>query len=323
MSDYPIIETLNQWRPIFTQAAVWRPMIEEIWRRHRLGAVEQVEPGFAGSNAVFVVNEDWVVKIFAPFWAGDASKELEIYYILADYPDLLTPHVIAHGTIATTQEWPYIVMTRLPGLRLGEVWPHVPLANRLAIMHHLAEMVQTLHAVPTGRVTTMDIQQEAWVAFVERQMAGAAAHHQRNSSLPKHLLAQLPGYLADALPLFPSDFRPTIINCDLTCDHVLLTEQDGHWHITGLIDFGDVQVGHVDYEWVALHLSLLDADRDLLRAFLCTYGWEQVVDERFSRRMMAYSLLHLFSDMRPFVGRLGGPERVQRIEELETALWRL
>jgi hygromycin-B 7''-O-kinase len=184
-------------------------------------------------------------------------------------------------------------------------------------------MVQTLHSVPVGRVTTMDTRREAWVTFVEQQATGAVAHHWRNGSLPEHLLAQLPDYLAGALPLFPPDFRPTIINCDLTCDHVLLTEQDEHWHITGLIDFGDVQVGHVDYEWVALHLSLLEGDRDLLRAFLRAYGWEQVVDERFSRRMMAYSLLHLFSDMRPFVERLGGPERVRQIEELEAALWRL
>ncbi len=323
MPSYPVVETLTQWRPIFTRPEVWRPMIEEIWRQHGLGLVEQVVPGFAGSNAVFIVNEELVAKIFAPFWAQDAPRELEAYLILADYPELPVPRVIAHGTIEAEQHWPYMVLTRLPGVRLGDVWPSVSPADRLAITCHLAEIVRTLHAVPTDRITAMDIRREAWVEFIRQQIAGAVAYHRRHNSLPEHLLAQLPDYLASAQPLFPPDFQPTLINCDLTRDHLLLVEQDGHWRIGGLIDFGDVRVGHIDYEWVALHLDLYDADCAQTRAFLRAYGWEQVVDERFSRRMMAYSLLHLFSDMRPFVERLGGPERVRSLEEMEAALWRI
>ncbi|MCS7222020.1 MAG: hypothetical protein RML36_05720 [Anaerolineae bacterium] len=47
------------------------------------------------------------------------------------------------------------------------------------------------------------------------------------------------------------------------------------------------------------------------------------MDKRFSQRMRAYSLLHLFSDMRPFVERLGRPAWVRQIELLESKLWRL
>ena len=48
MQPLPMIETLSQWGPIFTRPEVWRPLIEEIWRRHRLGAIDTVEPGVTG-----------------------------------------------------------------------------------------------------------------------------------------------------------------------------------------------------------------------------------------------------------------------------------
>ena len=321
--SYPVVETPQQWGAIFTQPEIWRPMIREIWRRHGLGIVERIEPGFAGSNAVFIVNEKRVVKIFAPFWAQDAPRELEAYLLLAERPKLPVPRVVVHGVIEAAQRWPYMVLTRLPGARLGEVWPRVSASDRLIITRHLAEMIRILHATPVDRITTMDARRGAWIAFIRRQMAGAVAYHRRQGSLPEHLLAQLPDYLAGAQPLFPEDFQPRLLHCDLTRDHLLLTERDGRWRISGLIDFGDVQVGHIDYEWVALHLDLYDADRTWTRTFLRAYGEAWPVDERFSRRMMAYALLHRFSDMRPFVQRLGGPERVRSLEEMERALWRI
>jgi hypothetical protein len=37
--------------------------------------------------------------------------------------------------------------------------------------------------------------------------------------------------------------------------------------------------------------------------------------------MLAWTLLHRFSDMRDRIQRLGGPDAVPRLEHLQAALW--
>ncbi|GAB4561933.1 MAG: hypothetical protein Kow0047_09650 [Anaerolineae bacterium] len=318
----PMVNALDDWRPIFTDPTVWRRAIEQIWRRHRLGDVRTIGRTFPGSNAVFVVNDAWVVKIFAPFWEADAEREIELLRVLSSVPGIPAPRLIADGWLEDIRPWRYLIMTHCPGARLGDVWDQVPPSDRESILHHLADMLRGLHAVPVARFSTMDGRPEAWRQFVEKRIERAETHH-RSRSMPEPLLRELPGYLAEAAPLLCDRVQPTVIHADLTRDHLLLASQDGRWRIVGLIDFGDAMVGRRDYEWVALHLDLLDADRCWLRSFLRAYDPDLLVDTDFPRRMMALSLLHLFSDLTPLIERLGGPQRVRTLADLERALWRV
>lgn len=139
--------------------------------------------------------------------------------------------------------------------------------------------------------------------------------------LPPRLLDALPEYLRQVQPLYPPDFRPCLLSADLTEDHELLSFEDGHWRITGLIDFGDAVVGHADDEFVCVNLWRFRADQDLLRALLHGYGYQP--DQGFNRRMMGYSLLHRFADMRPWIDEFGGSENVRSWEQLQRHLWQV
>jgi hygromycin-B 7''-O-kinase len=86
-------------------------------------------------------------------------------------------------------------------------------------------------------------------------------------------------------------------------DHVLGRFERGRWQITGIIDFGDAQVGDPLYELVALHLGAFCCNKQLLRTFLGAYGSTDGQPEHFAARMMRLTLLHEFT----VLGRAGEP----------------
>jgi hygromycin-B 7''-O-kinase len=320
-----VIESIQQWAPIMTDPDYWRPMVEHIVRKHNLGEIQQIRPGYPGSNAVFWVNETVIVKIFAPFWQEGFERELESYQYLAPYDELQMPKVLAHGAVEAGQAWKYVVMEGLAGAPIFEVWEKIPRDNRLEIAEHFGRMIQKLHQIPVDGIRSMDTSRAGWRRFVQTQMERCVAHHRDNQSLPEHLLAQIPDFLEQASPLFPPDFSPCIVNSDLTRDHLLLSQIGGRWQITGLIDFGDVEVGHRDYEFVALHLDAFGGDAELTRAFLQTYEYPNGIDPRFNQRMMAYSILHRylrFNEIPFLTARYGGDlEAVKTLDELGAILW--
>ena len=312
-----VIRTWGEWCRVFNKADVWRPLVEAICERHGLPSGE-IRPGFEGTNAVFIVGERVVVKIVSPFFPGDYERELEVYRLLQEEEELLTPRVLAEGTLEGAQRWPYMGLSLLPGKRLGEVWAMVPRAEQLAIARRMGEMIRRLHDQPLGTIRSMDPDPAAWGRFVQAQVERAPEHFSRQS-LPSHLLDSLPGYLARLMPLYPVDMRPCLLSADLTEDHVLLDLVDGHWRISGLIDFGDAEVGHADFDFCVVHQWCFHIDHELTETFLEGYGYPR--DKRFNERMMGYSLLHRFADMRPWLKELGGAERVRSWEELQQYLW--
>jgi len=318
-----IVESRETWSRIFTDVKVWKEMVEQICYEHRLVPAEKITVGHPGSNAVFVVDDAVVVKIFSPFSREWVARELEISQLLSSSRMLPVPKLLASGLIKEEQDWPYIVTEMLPGERIGGIWEKVSYENRLAIAEHVGQLVRTLHNLPVSKVKSMDKSRRYWERFVETQVNSCVEYHCQKQSLPPHLLEHIPGYLLEAMPLFDGNFSPCIVNSDITNDHILLSVRNDWWEITGFIDFGDVEMGHNEYEFVCVGLDLLACDMNLFRAFLKAYGYEGQIDEKFGKRMMAYSLLHRYIDFRPFIERLGGAEKIESLEELQALLWNI
>ena len=321
-----VIESMQQWGRVFTDPDYWRPMIEHILEKHDLGDLRQIRAGYPGSNAVFWVNDTFIVKIFGQAWKEDFDRELELYRHLAAYDSLLVPKVMADGAISAGQEWKYMVMEGLPGERLGDVWKDMPRDNQLEIGEHLGKIVKQLHSVPVDGIRSMETSKVGWSQFVQTQMACCVEHHRTNNSLPEHLLAQIPDYLESANPLFADNFFPCIVNSDLTRDHVLLSQVGSHWQSTGIIDFGDVKIGYRDYEFVALYLDAFDCDVEVMRTFLQAYDYPNGVDPRFNQCLMAYSILHRYLNFKDVVfltERYGDLEGMETLEKLQRILWNI
>jgi len=314
----PSAAAVENWRDLFTDADAWRPLVAEILRRHGMSLSSCSRAAVPGSNAVTLVNDDLVVKVFWPRF-DDYEAELQVHCLLASCPAILAPRIHAHGSVEDELTWRYMVFERLPGLSLSQVRERVPHDDMLSIATTLAEWVRLLHGLTPPDTGPLRADLEGWRGFIDGQIRTAMERHAEDLRSMPHLLAELPDYIAAAEPMVPHGFRPSVLHCDLTADHLLVEEVDGHWRLTGLIDFGDAATGHIDYEWIALHLDAFDCDTALTQRFLCAYGYEP--DDAFAHRMTAYCFLHRFGVMGAAISRLAGARAIGSLRELEQRLF--
>ena len=305
---------------MFTNTAQWTATVREICHRHNL-PVQRVEAGYPGTNAVFVVDETYVVKIYAPFCPEDFDLERELYALLGANPRLPVPQLIAQGILEDQIRWPYIIIDFKPGVPIRDVRDRIPRRNLLRIAAELGEMVRELHRVPVVSLTSLPVTRASWEAFVRRRQVEVADAALWAGILSEVVVAEIPEFLASALNV-TAGTPLTLVNGDLTEDHILLEQRDGKWRISALIDFGDALVGACDYEWIALWFSGLDRDYEALTAFMAAYAPHFKLDDAFFTRAMAFTFLHEFGvDILALTLKALGQPQIASIQELQALLW--
>jgi Ser/Thr protein kinase RdoA (MazF antagonist) len=326
--------TLEGWGQIFTRVEVWEPLIRVILARHGIDARDQLKGVVPGSHAVFALGRRLIIKVYSPLFPDDRGKELELYPFLGAVRALKVPRLVASGTVepsvpeAGGRCWPYAIIEFRKGEPLAGIWRELTASQRCGIATVLAQLVSRLHAMPLRGLSSIETTQDSWLGFLERQAASAQARHRAWGSMREGLLAQIPSYLSGAWRPPAQGWRICLLHCDVTADHVLVDPRPGagkfggDLRITGLIDLGDAMAGDCEFEFLAVYLSALAGDREAFRVFLRAYGHPGWEDRLFSRRMLAYCLLHefdLFAEIaRLWPGLLG---RSRSLEELAEAAW--
>jgi hygromycin-B 7''-O-kinase len=260
-----------------------------------------------GTNAVFTAG-DVVVKLYLPRFARLAPAELATMRLLYGRLPVATPEALASGSI---EGWPFLVMTRLGGRVLHDTWPRLDGAARERVVHQAGELLAAVHQLDAN-----DLALEAdWPTLVRERVAGCVARH-REQGAPEALIEQIPDLLARAAPLYPADMRSVIVTGDLHDYHLLAEQRAGQWQLSGLYDFDDARLGHADYDLAATALFLAAGRPDLLRALFLGYG-QPAPDAARARRLLAYTLLHRYRELRwvlrEFVGRV--PDTLEQLAE--------
>jgi hygromycin-B 7''-O-kinase len=269
---------------------LWPEVMQVICQQHGLATERLVRLG-DGTNIVFTVGENRVIKLYPPYWRRLWEAELTVAEHVFGKLRISTPEIEASGLL---DEWPYLVMSRLPGVYLSDIWDTLEQANQLSLVIELAEIVAQLHALPTNNLPHLNAN---WPKFVATRISGCLQRH-REQGVSEQWLQQIPSYLAHAAPLYPPNFTPAIISGDIHGYHLLVQQEHGRWRLSGLFDFDDALLGFHEYDLAATVLFLMAGRSDLLRPFLLTYGYAEAdLNEALRHRLMAYTLLHRY---RPF-----------------------
>jgi hygromycin-B 7''-O-kinase len=292
----PPVSNLTDYILLFARGSVWGQAMGAICQRHGLPTDrllrfgDGADPAF-GSNVVFAVGDELVIKLFPPFRKNLFDADLSVAEHVFGKLRVTTPEIYTHGML---DGWPYIVMSRVPGVYLSSIWDTLDDESQLRIVIELAEVVAQLHAIPTYGLPFLE---NDWPQIVATRIKTCIERH-REQEVSDYWLQQIPGFLAYVAPLYPADFVPAIVSGDIHQYHLLVTQDNGRWRLTGLFDFDDALIGFKEYDLAAAGLFMMAGKSALLRAFLLTYGYaEAEIDERLSYRLMAYTLLHRY---RPF-----------------------
>jgi hygromycin-B 7''-O-kinase len=274
--------------------------------------------GFPGSCAVFVVDEQVVVKLYPPMLAQDFYREREVYGLLnGRLPHL--PRLLGNGLYPDQIDWPYLLLEFCEGIAIRDVFDEIMPDNRLTIARELGEMLRVVHKTAVTNVTTLDPSPTAWSEFITNRRANSIAELRQETYLTETVLAELKALLA-GMDLRVQ--RPLLVNADLTEDHLLLVKRADNWHISALIDWADAELAAVEYEWIALWFGLCRRDGAMFREILRAYNPHLEVDDNFLQRVMAYTCLHRFGMkiVDDVLGQNGRPP-IHSLARLRTQLW--
>ncbi len=141
--------------------------------------------------------------------------------------NVTTPEIYVHGML---DGWLYLVMSRISGVYLSDIWDTLDDESRLRIIIELAEVVAQLHAVPADNMPLLG---NNWLQTVARRIETCVQRH-REQVVPDYWLEQISGYLAYAAPLYPPDFSPAIVSGDIHQYHLLVSQENGRCRLKGL-----------------------------------------------------------------------------------------
>ena len=310
----PTVADRAAYEAIQPDAHSWLPAMQVICQRHALPADALVRLS-EGTNVVFAAGAQYIVKLYPPHWHRLCSVERVVAEHLHGKLGIATPAIVAAGEL---EGWPYLVMQRLAGRYLGDVWDAMAPANQLQLATDLGALVAQLHALPTHGLEGLDTH---WPAFVADRVRHCVQRH-RDQGMAETWLAQVPTYLAHAQPLYPRSFSPVIVSGDIHQYHLLVVEAQGEWCLAGLFDFDDARIGFHEYDLAATGLFLMHGRPQLLRTFLQAYGYRDAdLTDALSRRLLAYTLLHRYRIFNWVRDEVVGDRSCTTLEQLATTIY--
>lgn len=306
MTLFPAVSSLAEYEAIRRDDARFRPGAAAIVAS--LGLASHTLDRFPdGSLPVYAVGEELVLKLYPPFERSERDHETAALAAISGRLPIPTPAVHATGEFET---WSYLLMGRLHGRGLDELWPELSPAERRDLCTQLGEGLRELHAL---RGPTLDPLRIDWPDFLAEQRR-TAVERQRRRGLEERWCERIPAFLDRAFEPAPAD---SLLHTEIMRDHLLAERTPGGWRLSGLFDFEPAMVGAVEYEFVSAGLFVTDGDPVLFGRLLGAYGLSGAeLGPAAPRRLMAWCLLHRYSNLPWFLRRLSPPAGTVTLEEL-------
>jgi hygromycin-B 7''-O-kinase len=296
------------------EPARWLPIARDIAREHGVAWSEPVV--FAtGTNLVVGLGDRLILKIFPPLHRSQFISERGALRVLAGQLQIDVPELVAEGE---REQWPYLIMTRLPGVVASEVWPDMAEADKERVLRQLGETIASVQRVAPGELLQVT---RRWADVMREQFEGCRARHQRLELAPK-FRDGLDDLLRDARELIPINPKPVILVGEYIPENFQVVRDGGGWRICGLFDFGDVFTGFGDYDLLGPSAFMSAGRPGRVRSLLEGYGYTRdEIDGRLKRCLMALMLLHRASDPNRHICIPDWPSKAADLWELQELIW--
>jgi hygromycin-B 7''-O-kinase len=212
--------------------------------------------------------------------------------------------------------WRGLAMERIPGTPLDVAWPSLPAPERVRLAGRLGGFLRALHALDARQLAGALVD---WPRFV-REQAERCVETQRRKGLAPRWLDQIPSFLAGVE--LPPPTRPVLLHTEIMRAHVLAVRDGTGWSLSGVVDFEPAMVGAPEYELASVGVFLTCGSGPALRTLLLAYGYgEGELGLPLQRRLLAYTLLHRYSNLRWYLERIPPGDGVSTLDALAARWW--
>ncbi len=250
---------------------------------------------FTRGSAFVGHSGDAVLKLFIPSDTEHAEVEAAACRELSGRLPVPTPELLAEGTF---EGHPYVLMRRLQGEELYEVWPSLTGSERLELGRELGELMRCLHRLAPPNA----VPEPVWADWCAERSAAVVAR-QRRCKVPSALIQAIPEFL-DSTDLSEGERGRGLVHTEIMLDHLLVVRSGGRWGLAGLFDFEPAMVLPLDYELSSVGLFFSGGETAVLRAVLLAAGAEP---DRpgLTRRIMGLFLMHRYCNLNFALSRTG------------------
>jgi hygromycin-B 7''-O-kinase len=273
----------------------WLPTIEVILSQHQVEK-KTVQRISNGSNALFDIDNEYIVKLVPPNWDYQGMSELASLTLLnrAEYSknlSLAVPKMIGFGRV---DNWFYVIMTKLKGLSMATVWPELNTTQKLPLVKQLGHFMTELHQITSAQAFTPDPSLNVdWPEYIKGLISDSVPRHARKGVSPE-LITQISDYLQAADSDF-NDSHAVFIHMDLHPWNLMVEKQHGHYRLCGVVDFGDALVGNCQLLELATPIIFVcQGNKTLIDELVANYSpLNDVYQDRqvLQRQLMAVSLI--------------------------------
>jgi hygromycin-B 7''-O-kinase len=310
----PILANTEAFRAWRADRAQWLPAVTEIARSHALPC-ESVEAFTTGTNLVVALNQRLILKLFPPMLRSQFISEQAALSQFHGRLSVPIPEVVWRGE---REQWSYLVITRLEGILGTQAWPLLPEQQKENVLGQIGETIAEVQRAPAGELVLLE---PSWEQFIQQQIEGCRARHQR-LGLPQKHLADLDGLLRQATKLIPMNAAPVILTGEYIPENILLSCHAGDWKLSGLIDFGDVMTGWGEYDLLGPSAFMTAGMPQRVHSLFRGFGYlEADINEILTRRLLILMLLHRASDPVRHICIEGWQDKAATLADLERLLW--
>jgi Ser/Thr protein kinase RdoA (MazF antagonist) len=279
-----------------------------------------------GTYPTFIVDDRWVIKFFGELFNGPDNFKVE-----RDANQLVTadgrisaPALRGQGNLLEAGQgwrWPYFIFDFLPGVSLGDAFEHICAEDKHTLAQQLGTLARHLHGLDLSQATALKPTWKNYAEMLRRMRSTCVERQCAWHVLPAPLIEQIETYVPPAEALLHPQAKPVLLHGDITGDHVLGGEREGHWVMQGLIDFGDAMAGDPAYELIPLHLDAFRCDKRLLNDYLDAYGVSAAAKPALLRQAMCLTLVFQFNVLGIVFQRYPHAAKAQTLEKLANWIW--
>jgi hygromycin-B 7''-O-kinase len=305
-------EAFQAWR---ADASQWLPVVLDIASAHGL-ANASPQAFSTGTNLVVGLGDELILKLFPPVLRDQFVSERLALAQLRGRLSVPIPEIMFEGE---RDGWPYLSITRLPGVLGKEAWPALPEDQKERVLAEIGATIAEVQRAPLGELARIE---PGWDRFLAAQIEGCRARHTR-LGLPQKFLEGFDDLLAEAAAtLIPLSRPAVILTGEFIPENFLLSRDNDRWRLSGLIDFGDVMTGWSEYDLLGPSAFMTGGMPGRVRSLFEGFGYSDAdINPALKRRLMALMLLHRASDPIRHICIEGWQQKADDLIELQELLW--
>jgi len=264
--------------------------LQEILSKHKLGRVLSIEKERIGiTGNVFNINSKFILKIEGK--GGQDKHRVERSVVMCKILEknkIIAPRIIALDISKKIIKQKYVIMTRLEGDNLADVWKELPKNEQDSIVTEYVEILVRMHQIKLdkfGDIVNNHQQHSSWYNYLTGRYNKYFNYLEKYSILSAKILNQVQGLFKENDALFHIKTDPVLVHADFRAKNIKYY----NGKINGIFDFDECLGGHNEFEFTKVFLPYT-VDNSFKDSIISSYKANGSLSASFFQRVRLYSL---------------------------------